>query len=386
LRARELALAVAAALLAAVAAEVLVRLLGVGPQVGLVYREWFEPSGNPRLRYALRPGAADGAHRISAAGHRGDDVPEAPPEGSFRIAAIGDSVTFGFEVRREEAWPQQLAALLAGSAAPGAPRFEVLNFGVTGYDVHQVAERARVLALRYSPHLLVYGYVLNDPQDWSFEGEAIASIAARDAPPAPLRWLARLRIYQLARALFGPRHYRHAPDGTLVREDGTPIALVANDPGFEAALARGEVDYFRALHREAAPRLRSGFQALARAAGEVPVLVAIFPIFPEESPYPLRDVHREVAAEAGRAGFHVVDLLPVYEAAAARFGERRHVGNLLHPNAFGYRVAAHALLFAALAQGLLPEGAVETDRLERGANAALARIAREHVRRPARSE
>lgn len=354
---KSLALALAATLLALFAAELSLRALGVGPRIGVVYAEMFQLSSNPRLRYELRPGAQDGGGglRISSVGHRGEDVPQRAPPGTFRIAAVGDSVTFGFGVQRAQAWPAVLEGLLREAAGADAPRFEVLNFGVTGYDVEQVAERTRTLVSRFAPDLYVYGYVLNDPQDVSFEGEALEQIAEHERGAGIARWLSGSRLFLLLRAASGARHYAHTPEGTLRRGDGSPVALeIANDPAVDAALLRGDLDYFRALHRRAGARLRSGLEALAAAAGEVPVLLAIFPLFTEQLSYPLRDVHALVRAEAERVGLRVVDLLPAFEAAAAEFGPRRHVGNVLHPNAFGYRVAARSLRAALLAQGLLP--------------------------------
>ena len=52
----------------------------------------------------------------------------------------------------------------------------MLNFGVTGYNITQVVERLRTLGLRYEPDLLLYGYVLNDPQGISREGEIIKAL------------------------------------------------------------------------------------------------------------------------------------------------------------------------------------------------------------------
>ena len=371
--ARDLALCAGATLVALVLAEATLRLFALGPQIGVVYRELFQLSKNLVLRYELRPGASDGAHTISAAGHRGEDVPKSSPPETFRIAALGDSVTFGLGMDRELAWPHVLESLLDESAV-GEPRFEVLNFGVTGYDVLQVAERARVLALRYEPQLLLYGYVLNDPQDFSFEGAALERIADFDRGRGPARWLSRSRLFLLLRSLAGPRHYGLTPEGILGTEGSALDLPLPSDPAWQA-LDHGGLAYFRALHQQKRARLRRGFDALAAAAGDLPVLLAIFPLFPDEAPYPLRDVHASVRAEAERAGFHVVDLLPAYEAAGAYYGARKHVGNVLHPNAFGYQVASHVLLAAALQAGLLPEGAIDPSVLLLGRQGTLARLA-----------
>ncbi len=70
-----------------------------------------------------------------------------------------------------------------------------------------------------------------------------------------------------------------------------------------------------------------------------------------------------------------MDLLPAYTASGEYFGPRKHVGNALHPNAFGYQVASHVLLAAALQAGLLPEGAIDPSVLLLGRQGTLARLA-----------
>jgi lysophospholipase L1-like esterase len=63
-----------------------------------------------------------------------------------RIAVVGDSFTFGLEVRYEDTWPYQLERALG-------PEFRVLNLGVDGYGVDQAFLRYRrdVLAWRPEP-------------------------------------------------------------------------------------------------------------------------------------------------------------------------------------------------------------------------------------------
>jgi hypothetical protein len=53
-------------------------------------------------------------------------------QGSHRVIAVGDSLTYGWNVSHTQAWPEQLRLLLQ-------PRpVEILNFGVPGYDAEQI--------------------------------------------------------------------------------------------------------------------------------------------------------------------------------------------------------------------------------------------------------
>jgi hypothetical protein len=69
------------------------------------------------------------------------DHPCAPrPPGVTRILAVGDSFTMGSLVSQGEAWP---AALETWLRSHGAPSVEVLNRGVSGYDLYQITSLAR---------------------------------------------------------------------------------------------------------------------------------------------------------------------------------------------------------------------------------------------------
>ena len=92
--------------------EVLVRVFDIGPTFRVVYREVFQLSDNPVLEYELRPGARDGQQRLNSAGFRDREFPRAKPDGVFRIAAIGDSLTYAASLPRRASYAKQLEELL----------------------------------------------------------------------------------------------------------------------------------------------------------------------------------------------------------------------------------------------------------------------------------
>ncbi len=351
-------------------AEIIVRLLGIGPTFQVVYREIHQLSDNPVLKYELRPGAGVGVDTINSAGFRDREYAMAKTDGLFRIIAIGDSVTYGIPVpdARDKAWPKQLERLLNARSTAAAPRFEVLNLGVIGYNITQVAERLRALGMDYEPDLVIYGYVLNDPQSFSVEAQALLEL--RDA--AERQFHERLG-QGLARALSWSRLFliaRHATMGEgerpTFRREGPLV-----DPGYVAVRggdARGE--YFLALHREAEPtqRLIDGLDALRWNAGEVPVAIAIFPLFLDSSQrsYGLTEAHELVTHASRERGFRVIDLQPAFAKVCAANIERPCADDFMHPNPFGFRVAAAAMLRDIAGVGLLPEGSVDTMPAETG--------------------
>lgn len=82
-----------------------------------------------------------------------------PPKvpGVFRIAAFGDSLTYGEGVAETESWPAAL-----GRELGAAYRVEVLNLGVRGSQVEDVLRLAERLLPALEPDLVLYGVCLND--------------------------------------------------------------------------------------------------------------------------------------------------------------------------------------------------------------------------------
>ncbi|RIL06459.1 MAG: hypothetical protein DCC71_06530 [Proteobacteria bacterium] len=351
--------------------EVLARLFA--PAFQIVFRETITASDDPALGYALRPGALDGRDRISAEGLRDREYARPKPPGTFRIAAIGDSITYGSGVRRAGSWSEQLEALLDERGEAGGVAVEIVNLGVPGYNIEQVVARLRGSGLAFEPDAVVYGYALNDPQAFSIEAAALSTLRAaydRQASGLARRWLAHSRLYLLG------RHVAFERSKQAVLRSEPP-----RDPAYEEAGRGDPVAYFRSIHSggEGAARLARGLDALAEVARarDLPVLVVLFPLFSDGDAdwgAALADVHALVARGARERGFAVLDLLPVYEAAVPAAGAGIGV-DFMHPNRVGHRIAALALLDWMCAKRWLPAAATDCARPAQNAgDAQLARL------------
>jgi hypothetical protein len=344
---------------ALVLCEALVRVLDLGPSTNVVFRSVFQLSDDARLQYELVPGAKDGdsAARISSAGLRDREYATPKPPGTFRVLLVGDSIAYGFGTSRTDMLSAQLASLLqsAGTGVTGAPRFEVPNLGVPGYNIEQVAENARVRGLPLQPDVIVYAYCLNDPQADSFELESLKQqlspagqayrAARRNAEPSLLE---RSRLLLLARyALASKTRPPELPDAqwTALRSGNYPA-------------------YFEQLYRDraAAARIQRGITALQRVAEQAhaPLVVAIFPLFTDLAAYRLGALHRDAAARFRAHGIVTHDLLPMYVAAQRALGPV-FVFNALHPNAIGDRMAALYMVRALSRDGQLGQAARRFD-------------------------
>jgi len=85
------------------------------------------------------------------------------PKTDFRIIALGDSSTFGWDVEAAETWPKVLENLLLKNRRP----VEVLNLGVPGYSSHQGLMMLKEV-WPLEPDLLIIAYGRNDELDTAF--------------------------------------------------------------------------------------------------------------------------------------------------------------------------------------------------------------------------
>ncbi|MCX7015175.1 MAG: SGNH/GDSL hydrolase family protein [Candidatus Sumerlaeota bacterium] len=156
----------------------------------LVYELTPNVKGDQLSEYYQRP------ITINADGMRDRAFLIPKPPDVFRIAALGDSIAFGWGVGDEENYPKLLERYLNLAARPGV-RFEVLNFGVPGYNAAMEAAQYERKGRKYGPDAVLIQSVANDRD--------LPNFLARKRNPWSLRrsfLLDRLRGIPLTRELF----------------------------------------------------------------------------------------------------------------------------------------------------------------------------------------
>ncbi len=240
-----------------------------------------------------------------------DDEPHAKSDTTLhRIAALGDSFTFGFGIRGEDAYPNVLERKL--NAEMGGRRFEVLNFGVGGYSTRDEALVLKYKAAEWNPDLIIIGYYLNDP-----EIDPIQPVHSYYQDVSWWQYSNVLRLVVKAKFHWDIKKY-------------------------------GGGDYFRYLHAVDGRKWQSvvaSFEEIKRIAAKrkTPVLLVIFPQIKNKpwADYPYHDLHHQVSAVANENGIDVIDLFHSYS---------RYPGNQLstnydntHPSELGHILAANAI-------------------------------------------
>jgi lysophospholipase L1-like esterase len=122
-------------------------------------------SSNPRMIYEMVPNVSGTFHdaplRTNSAGFADRERTLKKPTGVFRIAVIGDSIAFGWGVAPEDRYSNLLEKFL-NDTGTSHPTYEVLNFGITGYNTVMEAALLRDRVLAYEPDMLVLSYCDND--------------------------------------------------------------------------------------------------------------------------------------------------------------------------------------------------------------------------------
>ncbi len=128
--------------------------------------------------WKLRPSFASDVIHVNAEGFRGPHVDPNKAPGTFRVIALGDSITFGtYDCERhycadQESYPAQLARLLASSDTTRP--YEVLNAGTEGYNSTKDWRWFRDQFALYHPDLVLVMTGWNDVLE-----SRMTSVAAR---------------------------------------------------------------------------------------------------------------------------------------------------------------------------------------------------------------
>ena len=351
-----------------VAGELALRSAGFAPLEELEENSvwsFLRASDDPVLAYELIPGAQGSGFgtevSVNSLGFRGPEIAPDKPQGTQRIAVLGDSITFGNDLSLEETYPRRLELLLAEAGYAT----EVCNLGVTGYDALQMAITLERFGPRLRPDLVVVGFCFNDVGTVSVELTQFQR--AREYGSALFRsrvvqWLAlRYEDWRLIRGYHDRnRNDRFLAENRVFVDDlGADREVLDRMGALADAIAQVDRDppgwsplpwYASAAH---VGKLRHAFTRLERLAreGGFPVLVVILPCLREN---PFQAAHDQayalVAEEARRLGLDV--LLLAREVRAAGGAELRiRPNDWIHYNAAGHRLIAERLAHQLVSRG-----------------------------------
>ena len=141
--------------------------------------------GKPFGRYAK--------WRLNSAGYRG---PEMRP-GTFRIACIGSSETFGLYEDPGKEWPRQLEQVLSERLGNG--RFEVVNTSYPGMAITTARRRLDGMIAAVHPRVAI---IYPSVAPYIFEGVAFPSGDPAPPPPEPFEFRLAARVETIAKQIL----------------------------------------------------------------------------------------------------------------------------------------------------------------------------------------
>lgn len=140
--------------------------------------------------------------KINSQGFRGPSVTIPKPQDVKRVAVLGDSFVAGLQVEEDALLTAKLQELLSQNSQ----RFEVLNFGVSGYGIDQKYLMLQKRIPKYNPDLVVLFLSTNDINDLrknaivsQRDGKVEFKSFPKDTPLRKLakRWLRKSYIVNL---------------------------------------------------------------------------------------------------------------------------------------------------------------------------------------------
>ena len=249
---------------------------------------YITPTDNFILGYELKRGYEAGIYKINSLGMRDYTSSVEKEEGIFRIATVGDSLTFGVEIELDKTWPKLLERKLQEKISKD---IEVYNLGVDAYNSEQEAEYIDKKVLGFKPDLIIIGYSLNDI--------------------LPVYFLPFDADYQAERNKitddFVPFHCRFRSE----LWDKTGQAFIENiilpNKGLDS------LTYSPYLSTCKWARVKSAFEKIGKISEEndIPILLVIFPIRHADEKY--EKIHLKIVNEAEDNGFYSLDMMDVLE-------------------------------------------------------------------------
>lgn len=251
---------------------------------------------------------------INNAGHRGADIIKEKKAGEYRIAIIGDSVTYGYGVDIQHTFPALLQQKLDHLATP-RKKYTVLNFGVSGYGTVSELELYKTKIADYKPDLVLLQYTLNDPMPTEL---VVQTVSESRAASKYLAWI-------VSKSHFAGWFIKTFNQATRsLRAKNNYASFYGNE-----ALWKKQQDAI-AQFRELTNTNNSRFS------------VVIFPLLLPYDDYSMQKFHDMITGVLETQGIHYLDLLHVYSEADYKSLKLNDDDNT-HPSPLGHQMAAEAI-------------------------------------------
>jgi lysophospholipase L1-like esterase len=252
-------------------------------------------------------------------------------EDTYRIAAVGDSITYGPNMQSDDVYAKKLERIL--NLNGNNKKVEVINYGVSGYATsHEVNVVKR--AIVEQADLVLLQITLNDPE----------------LTPLDIQ-------HENTVQRFGP--LKPGPVLSTVMKYWQTLAFVLN----RLHNTRTQYEYKKYFYdlyenKESWDVFYNSLKKISEMAknSNVPFGAVIFPLFGQDinDNYSFKEIHAKINGALDELGIQHLDLLPFFtNIPAARLQVIPGVD--FHPNEIGHRIAAENIYRWLKSTKLLPK-------------------------------
>lgn len=280
-----------------------------------------------------------GTYYLKAVPRISKNNPKSDEKKPFRIAVIGDSITYGPHMQFDDVFAARLERMLNLNNINDS--LEVINYGVSGFSTSHEVNVAKK-ALDQGADLLILQITLNDPE---------------------LKPLKKQHEDTIRR--FGP--FRPSPAFKKIISYWKTLGFVLS----RLHNSRTHVEYKKYFfelfdNKKSWAVFNSSLQKISTLAQNknVPLVAVIFPLFGEDinDNYPFNQIHEKIRAALDAISVKHVDLLKSYKNIPAL---RLQVipGVDFHPNEIAHRIAAEKIYKFLKKSSSLPRKFFYTNQL-----------------------
>lgn len=289
---------------------------------------WLEARPSTAPRRSALPGPKQFVQR-----HLAQGLEMGKAAGEHRIVVVGDSMSWGWALNPEDAWPARLERRLQGLTRPGV-ELSVFNTSRPNWNTEQEIDFLRSHLDELSPDAVLVGFCANDtePTDRAARSE-LDDLRRRRRPRHRLS-----RAMHEASALY--RLVWERLENRRLREAMAEIYARTYDrqaPSYEAAF-----DALLAMDRELSER-------------GIPMLIVLIPFFDEpfDGKNTYMRLYQQVELDCAVRGLDCVDLTPLF---AGMDPDRLAIDPVQdsHPNEIATRIIADALPRSLVERAMIP--------------------------------
>ncbi len=282
----------------------------------------------PGLLYELKPSTSGTLYkvpvRINSYGLRGPEISTDKSPGTYRVAVLGDSATFGYGATEDVIFPSVLQEKLTQKLEQPV---EVLNFGVAGYSTSQESAQLASKVKKFDPDLIIVAQALND----------IYGTGGVSVSPGPL-----LEFLGGHSSLFS------------CFNKGGSLGVKSMSGSVKPRLSYEQI---YKPQSEYWPEYDTELKNLKEIAGPTPIVMVLLPLWDKlDTTYAYREARQELAAHAGKYELAIIDASPsdsiIYSLPALDY--RAFAEDLDHPNALGHAKLSEIIYNGLVTQHLLP--------------------------------